>query len=261
MRRNLVFGSLALAAGVLVSARSLHGARASARHASQLEETGRQLRRAQASRDRLLVELVNAQEGEARKIADLLHDDVVQQLTALAFRLELESQRHDLPRLTEIARDASSITASIRRLLVGLHPAILDSQGLGPAVDVVADGLRESGVDVRVSAFPHRLPRELETLIYRLVQEALANVQRHSDARYAEVELRIADGVLRGRITDNGSGTTLDDASADGLGLHVARERVELGGGRFLVQPRPGHGTDVVFELPLPQSAPKEAVS
>jgi signal transduction histidine kinase len=113
-----------------------------------------------------------------------------------------------------------------------------------------------------VSAFPHRLPRELETLTYRLVQEALDNVQRHSHALYAEVELRLDDGMLRGRVTDKGAGTALENANADGLGLHVARERVELAGGRFLVKARPGHGTDVLFELPLPASAEEaEAVS
>jgi two-component system sensor histidine kinase UhpB len=213
----------------------------------------------QATRDHFLVELVNAQEIDARRIADLLHDDVVQQLTALGFRLELEAQRHGLPRLTDLARDASSITASIRRLLVELHPVILDSQGLGPAIDVVAEGLRERGVDVRVSAFPHRLPRELETLTYRLVQEALDNVQRHSHASYAEVELRIDDGMLVGRVSDNGAGTTVDNGSTGGLGLHVARERVELAGGRFAVHARAGHGTDVKFELPLPESV--EAVA
>jgi signal transduction histidine kinase len=211
--------------------------------------------RAQATRDRFLVELVNAQEIEARRIADLLHDDVVQQLTALGFRLELESQRHELPRLTELARDASSITASIRRLLVELHPVILESQGLGPAIDVVAEGLRERGVDVRVSAFPHRLSRELETLTYRLVQEALANVQGDSQALYAEVDLQVADGMLRGRVTDNGSGTAPEEGSTNALGLQVARERVELAGGSFVVQPRPGRGTEIVFELPLPDSA------
>lgn len=213
----------------------------------------------QATRDRFLVELVNARESEARRIADLLHDDVVQQLTALGFRLELEAQRHELPRLTELARAASSITASIRRLLVDLHPVVLDSQGLGPAIDVVADGLRERGVDVRVSAFPHRLPREVETLTYRVVQEAFGNVERHSQARSAEVELRIDDGRLLGRVTDTGAGTPVDSGSTSGLGLRVARERVELAGGRFDVHARPGRGTDVTFELPLPDST--EAVA
>jgi signal transduction histidine kinase len=247
---------------VVIATRAVQVAARNKQQAAKLQGTERELRRAQATRDRFLVELVNAQEIEARKIADLLHDDVVQQLTALGFRLELEAQRHEIGRLTELAHEASAITASIRRLLVEIHPAILDSQGLGPAIDVVAEGLRERGIDVRVTPFPHRLPRELETLAYRLVQEALGNVQRHSHALFAEVELRLVDGVLRVRIRDTGAGISLDEASAEGLGLHVARERVELLGGRFFVEARPGHGTNVVFELPLPEQAEsEEAVS
>jgi signal transduction histidine kinase len=254
MRPKVVLWSLA--AGLVLAAVG-----SSKRQTARLRTTEVELRRAQATRDRFLVELVNAQEIEARKIADLLHDDVVQQLTALGFRLELEAQRHELPRLKELARDGNAITASIRRLLVELHPAILESQGLGPAIDVVADGLRERGVEVRVSAFPRRLPRELETLTYRLVQDALAAVHRTHEG-YAEVELSVSDGVLRVRISDSGGGASLDEAGAHAFGLQVARERVELAGGRFLVEARPGDGTEVVFELPVPQSAePMEAVS
>jgi signal transduction histidine kinase len=212
-------------------------------------------------RDRFLVELVNAQERSARKIADLLHDDVVQQLTALGFRLELEAQKHELPRLRELAGDTAEITASIRRLLVELHPAILDSQGLAPAIDVVAEGLRERGIDVRVTPFPHRLPRELETLVYRLVQEALENVLRHSSAPTAEVELRLVAGTVRGRVGDSGSGLGPDHRSAGGLGLIVARERVELAGGRFVLEVGRDGGTEFVFELPLPADERAEAAS
>jgi signal transduction histidine kinase len=255
MRPKVVLGSFA--AGLVLAAVG-----SSKRQTARLRTTEVELRRAQATRDRFLVELVNAQEIEARKIADLLHDDVVQQLTALGFRLELEAQRHELPRLRELARDGNAITASIRRLLVELHPAILESQGLGPAIDVVADGLRERGVEVRVSAFPRRLPRELETLTYRLVQDALANVQRHTHEGYAEVELSVSDGVLHVRISDSGADASRDEASAHAFGLQVARERVELAGGRFLVETQAGGGTVVAFELPVPLSAePAEAVS
>lgn len=181
----------------------------------------------------------------------------MQQLTALGFRLELEAQKHELPRLRELAGDTAQITSSIRRLLIELHPAILDSQGLAPAIDVVAEGLRDRGIDVRVAPFPHRLPRETETLAYRLVQEALANVLRHSEARTAEVDLRIQDGMLRGRVSDSGAGVR--NGERDGLGLLVARERVELAGGRFLVDAAAGGGTDFLFELPLPDDVRAEA--
>ena len=247
-RDALIIGALL----VLVAARAFHITRVQARQTALLAEARDALHEAQATRDRFLVELVNAQEREARKIADLLHDDVVQQLTALGFRLELEAQRHELPRLGELAHDTGLITGSIRRLLVELHPAILESQGLGPAIDVVAEGLRERGIDVRVAPFPHRLTRETETLAYRLVQEALGNVLRHSAAPTAEVELRVTGGTLRGRVSDSGLGILPREASLiAGMGLLVARERVELAGGRLLVDAADERGTDFIFELPL----------
>lgn len=244
----------ALAIGIvlmLAAVRLLVVLRGQSRQNALLAAAQGELRVVQSSRDRFLVELVNAQERGSRKIADLLHDDVVQQLTALGFRLELEAQRADAPRLRDLARDTGSITASIRRLLIELHPAILDSQGLAPAVDVVADGLRERGIEVRVSPFPHRLPRETETLAYRLVQEGLASVLTHSDADTAEVELRLQEGILRGRVSDTGTGHRPGEHTVDGLGLLVARERVALAGGRFLVERAQEGGTDFVFELPI----------
>jgi signal transduction histidine kinase len=236
---------------VLSVVRVLILARRQSRQNALLSKAQGELRLTQSSRDRFLVELVNAQERGSRKIADLLHDDVVQQLTALGFRLELEAQKSEQPRLRELAADTGRITASIRRLLIELHPAILDSQGLAPAIDVVAEGLRDRGIDVRVSPFPHRLPRETETLAYRIVQEALASVLRHSEASSAEVELRVHEGLLRGRVSDSGSGTRPSEHSVDGFGLLVARERVELAGGRLLVESVADGGTDFLFELPL----------
>jgi signal transduction histidine kinase len=247
-------GAAYVAIGVLLVlsvVRVLIVARSQSHRNALLSKAQGELRLTQSSRDRFLVELVNAQERGSRKIADLLHDDVVQQLTALGFRLELEAQKSEQPRLRELAADTGRITASIRRLLIELHPAILDSQGLAPAIDVVAEGLRDRGIDVRVSPFPHRLPRETETLAYRIVQEALASVLRHSEASSAEVELRVHEGLLRGRVSDSGSGTRPSEHSVDGFGLLVARERVELAGGRLLVESVADGGTDFLFELPL----------
>ena len=246
---------------VLAALRVLSVARGQSRQNALLAAAQSELRQAQGSRDRFLVELVNAQERGSRRIADLLHDDVVQQLTALGFRLELEAQKTEQPRLRGLAADTGRITASIRRLLIELHPAILDSQGLAPAIDVVAEGLRERGIDVRVSPFPHRLPRETETLAYRLVQEALANVLRHSEAPDAEVELRLHDGTLRGRVSDSGSGARPAEHTVEGLGLLVARERVELAGGRFLVESGSSRGTDFLFELPIEHEQRAEVAS
>jgi signal transduction histidine kinase len=259
--RGVALDELAIGALLLLAAaRVLVVTRSQSRQNAMLAAAEGELRSAQASRDRFLVELVSAQEHGSRRIADLLHDDVVQQLTALGFRLELEAQRSEQPRLRELAADTGRITASIRRLLIELHPAILDSQGLGPAVDVVAEGLRERGIDVRVAPFPHRLPRETETLAYRLVQEGLASVLSHSGASTAEVDLRLHDGVLRGRVSDSGSGLRPAEHTVDGFGLLVARERVELAGGRFLVETS-AEGTDFLFDLPVATGEERQEVA
>ena len=252
---SLAFKAFALATLIVLAAvRILIVARGQARRHQELAQAQAELQVAQGSRDRFLVDLVNAQEAGSRKIADLLHDDVVQQLTALGFRLELEAQRSEQPRLRDLAADTGRLTASSRRLLVELHPAILESQGLAPAIDVVAEELRDHGIDVRVAAFPHRLSRETETLAYRLVQGALAGVLHHSGATSAEVELRVHDGILRGCVSDSGSGARPAEHTVDGFGLLVARERVELAGGRLLLQAGTEQGTDFVFELPLEQA-------
>jgi signal transduction histidine kinase len=248
-------GADAVAVGfllVLVATRVLLVARVQSRQNAELFETQKALHEAQRTRDHFLVELVNAQERGARDIADVLHDDVVQQLTALGFRLELEAQRTEAPKLRELTHDTGKITASIRGLLVELHPAILDGRGLAPAIDVVAEGLRDHGIDVRVTPFPHRIQRETETLAYRLVQGALAHVRSDPQARSAEVELRLNDNTLHGRISSVGSGGEPDDHTSNGVSLLVARKRAELAGGRFQLNAIRGRGTDIVFELPIP---------
>lgn len=235
----------------LVAIRVFVFARTQARQNALLAESEKALHEAQRTRDRFLVELVNSQERGSRQIADLLHDDVVQQLTALGFRLELEAQRTDLPKLHELSRDTGRITATIRGLLVELHPAILDGRGLAPAIDVVAEGLRDRGIDVRVTPFPHRIQRETETLAYRLVQGALANVLHDEEARTAEIELDMEDGTLRGRVSCAGSGVEPTEDTSNGIALLVAQKRAELAGGRFRLKATPGRGTDIVFELPV----------
>jgi signal transduction histidine kinase len=211
--------------------------------------------RERSTRNRFMAEVVAAQEREARRISELLHDDAVQQLTALALQLELAAQTggHDV--VPTAAAMANEITASLRRLVVELHPAVLESQGLTAAIEASAQSLRAQGVVVEVAYFEHRLPAETELIAYRLVQEALANTLKHARATRVEVDFSLARGVLRGRVVDDGAGfepDRIETAVGEGhLGLHLVRERVEMSGGRFLLESRPGAGTSFSFELPL----------
>jgi signal transduction histidine kinase len=211
--------------------------------------------REREARDRFIAEVVRARDLEARRIAELLHDDAVQQLTALSMRLDLAALQREDARLAELAREAARINESLRRLLVDLHPAVLESQGLGAGVETAAAGLRVLGVDVRVDRFDHRLAPEVEQLAYRLVQEALANVLKHAGASRVDVALRIDGGVLRCSVDDDGVGALDDDVEGalrrGSLGLHLVRERVELADGRFEIGRRHAGGTRFAFELPL----------
>lgn len=215
--------------------------------------------RERAFRGRLIAETVTAQEREARRIGDMLHDDAVQQLTALGLRLELEAQRSGDQKLSELASGCGSIISSLRRLLVEIQPAVLESRGLAAAVDGIAETLRSNGVQVKVTPFAQRLAPEFERLAFTLVQEALSNVHKHASASRVDVHLSTTNESLRCRVTDDGRGfetDRLETAVNEGnVGLDIMRERLELAGGRLLVESRPGHGTALTFELPLDSEA------
>ena len=236
---------------VLLVVYSLRLASMSARRSRELEAAHD---RERSMRARFVAELVSAQEAEARRIAGLLHDDAVQQLTALGFQLELQAKRSGDAELTAIAQRAGRVTASIRQLLVELHPAVLESQGLAAAVEVAAESLRNEGVDVHVSPLAQRLPIELEAVVYRTVQEAFANVAKHARASRVDVHFTFVGPTLRCRIRDDGLGfdlSRLDHAATRGhLGLQIMRERIDLVGGRLLLEANPGRGTTLVVDVP-----------
>jgi signal transduction histidine kinase len=220
--------------------------------------------RERATRDRFLAEVVRAQDLEARRIAELLHDDAVQRLTALGMRLELAALRSGEPALRELASEAGAVTGAIRRLLVDLHPVILESQGISAAVDGAAETLRSRGVEVNVQPLALRLVPEHEHLAYRLVQEALSNALAHAEASRVEVSFATEGAAFRCRVEDDGRGfetSQVEQAVANGsMGLHLVRERIELAGGSFSFGTREGGGTSFSFELPLrPREVEEEA--
>lgn len=221
--------------------------------------------RERATRDRFLAEVVRAQDLEARRIAELLHDDAVQRLTALGMRLELAALRSGEDTLRELSSEAGAVTGAIRRLLVDLHPVVLESQGISAAVDGAADSLRAGGVEVEVEPFALRLVPEHEHLAYRLVQEALANVSSHAEASRVVVSFAIEGGRFRCVVEDDGGGfeaSAVEHAVANGsLGLNLVRERIELAGGSFSIKARGGGGTSFSFELPLRPRELEEAAA
>lgn len=204
------------------------------------------------------------QEEERARLARELHDGIGQTLTALKIRLEqLARQAAPAPALGDgLAESVTLVTQALeetRQLSHLLRPRILDDLGLVPALTWFARQLhRLSGLEteVRVDGMSdERLDPDVETLLFRVVQEALNNVVKHSGAGTARLELQHRDGWLRLRITDAGQGFDPARAMADhgggaGYGLRGIRERVELFDGRLAVRSAPGEGTVVRVEVP-----------
>lgn len=214
------------------------------------------------TRGELLEKLITAHEDERRRIARELHDEAGQALTALIVNLELAAQEESPDRvrahLIQLRDLAERTLAEIRRLIYDLRPSILDDLGLVAALRWYAKSLLDPrGItwSLSVSGIAGRLPPAMETVAFRLVQEALANVQRHSRATAVNVDLALVGRELRVRIEDNGQGfdaQRIRTAGRDGgFGLMGMRERVELVGGRWEAHSKPGAGTIITAMLPL----------
>lgn len=207
-------------------------------------------------------QVLTAQEAERLRIARELHDDAAQALTYMLIRLKV-AQRSDSPEevrgtLEELHQLTLKTLDDIRRLALELRPAALDDLGLVAALEThVADYSKRVGIPVsfRVSGLEERLPREVEVVVYRVVQEALTNIAKYAHAAQVEVELaRGAEGGLRLSVKDDGKGfdlAALKNSRTRGLGLFGMEERVSLVGGRIQWNSAPGKGTEVLAWIPL----------
>jgi len=202
--------------------------------------------------------VVQAQELERRRLARELHDETGQALTSILLGLKpLEEALANHPAragLAELREHVVSALQDVRRLAVELRPAVLDDFGLVPALERLTDGFAEQS-DVRVdfhSALGEtRLPSEVETALYRVVQEALTNIVKHADARNISVSIARRESGVAAVIEDDGSGFDPRAARDEGVGLLGMRERLALIDGRLEIESRPGAGTTVVAEVPL----------
>ena len=228
-------------------------------YAAELELRLEDLRRTDAERRRLLSQLVEAQEEERRAIAADIHDDTLQKMAAVGLRLDVLRRRLEDPIQSEEARKLAEIVNltidRMRHLMFDLWPGTLEQHGLAEAirVDLVsmkkADHL-EVALDDRSTAV---LSMEVRTIAYRIVQEALANVRKHSGASKVAVFLEDTDGGLRVRVKDDGLGIPEDVKSSPPghLGISAMRERAALAGGWLEASPAPGGGTQVEFFIPV----------
>jgi signal transduction histidine kinase len=200
---------------------------------------------------------VAAQELERQRLARELHDETGQALTSILLglrSLEVASVPEDRDEALAALRELVVATLhEVRRLAVELRPAALDDFGLLPAVRRLGESTRETtGLDVQVEATlgPKRLAPEVETALYRIVQEALTNVAKHAGARHVSVVLTRKHERVSVVIEDDGKGFDTSAGTGDGLGLLGMRERVQLLDGTLSVESSVGAGTTLVLELP-----------
>jgi signal transduction histidine kinase len=218
----------------------------------------REILQARGELERLSARLIAAHEEERRSISRELHDEVGQTLSAvlvdaanLAKRIpEEDAVAHRY--LDSIRSHADSSVNSIRDIALLLRPSMLDDLGLIPALEWQAREIsRRGNVKVKVAAenVPDLLNDSVRTCVYRLVQEALHNVSRHSEASHATVTVRRNGNSLMLAVEDDGKG--FDPTRTRGLGLLGMEERVKQLGGRLHVQSQAGKGTILQAELPL----------
>jgi len=214
--------------------------------------------------------IVNIQEEERRRIARELHDETGRTLTSIKGDLETiekevvrlggASSDQIVERLTGIKTQVAKTVAELQRLSYELRPAILDEQGLVSTLRWhVEDFSKRTGIVVHLQANDHqkRFPPKIETLFYRIVQEALTNVAKHAQAESVVINLERKDLLTSLYITDDGKGFDVKRYFSStpglrrGLGILGMKERVELSGGTFFIDSEPGEGTRISIRVPL----------
>ena len=212
-----------------------------------------------------LGQVTRAQEEERKRIARELHDDTSQALVVLSRQLDdLASSAKGLPEdkrdlLENLRQQTNNIMEGVRRLSQDLRPPTLDRLGLLPALEWLTSNVSTNSgiaIDVSVHGAGRRLSADVELLLFRIAQEALSNVWRHSQATSAEVMVEFDEKKIRITVKDNGKGFELPGSAGDlarkgKLGLAGMQERARLLGGSAKVESEPGKGTTVTIEAPV----------
>ena len=214
--------------------------------ASQLRE---------AMRTQTLQAVIGAQEEERRRIARELHDSFGQSLASILLGLKVLEDGDAGDARTRIAdlRDVvGQAAADVRRIAFELRPTLLDDLGLAAALERYAGEIEQRasirvGVDLSVS---ERLPSDIETVVYRVAQEAITNAIKYAEAGQIWISVTSSDGDVRLVVADDGRGFDADGDDASGLGLLGMRERAELVGGKLQIRSAPGEGTSVEQYVP-----------
>lgn len=243
------------------------GAIESIRDISERKKTRDAILNSRQELRRLSKELLRAQEEERRRLARDLHDSIGQSLAALKFHVE--AARHGLSKgetayavqaLDLLVPKIQTVIQEARDIYMGLRPSMLDDLGIIATLQWHCREFRRSHPDIRLEARvtldEEDIPESLKIVIYRIVQEALFNLSKHSGAKHVFVSMTKTEGILELMIEDNGAGFDVNEArkrneDAGGLGITGMRERVELSGGTFYIESHPHEGTTVWAGWPL----------
>jgi signal transduction histidine kinase len=227
---------------------------------------------------------MEARERERTRWAREIHDETIQGLGALRLKLanarDIDEQASLSAAVEAVLEGLGDEIDGLRHLITELRPAALDDLGLAAALEALArraqaiDGLEvQTDIDLGPEPEQHRLDAELESTIYRVVQEALTNVSRHAQATQATISVSERDGQIRASVTDDGQGLPeadrlgpRGDGLEGGFGMSGMRERAELVGGELELVPAPGKGTMMRLTVPLagrpsPDDVPGAALS
>jgi PAS domain S-box-containing protein len=222
-------------------------------------------KRAEESLRDLSSRLLKMQDEERRRIARELHDSAGQILAALTMKLTpLTTQAsipgpHSVKVIEESLALLSELTMEVRTISLLLHPPLLDEVGLSSALRLYLDGFAERSkikVDLEIPDNFGRLSQDLETAIFRIVQEAVTNIHRHSGSAVAKIRLSRSDGDIRAVIEDEGKGippkkrSEMASAGMAGVGIRGMRERIRQLGGTLEIN-SDGRGTIVLARLPI----------
>jgi two-component system, NarL family, sensor histidine kinase DevS len=199
--------------------------------------------------------VIEGQEIERRRLARELHDETGQALTSVLLGLKAVERADDVPTaLAELRELVVATLQDVRRLAVELRPKALDDFGLGVALERLVETFKEAtgiAVEFESRLGEQRLPSEVETTLYRIVQESLTNVAKHAGAQRVSILLVRRPGVVSVLVEDDGHGFTEEDERTGGIGLSGMRERLALLDGRLTVESGRGTGTSLIAEVPL----------
>ncbi len=233
---------------------------------AELEKEVAERRRAEArlqEKQQFMERLLTEHERHRQLIAYEIHDTFLQEVIAALMFIDSSHNQNDkygsntqrLDRARELLRKAID---EARRMISGLRPPIIDEHGIAAAIEYLVNEMRLRGLDVE---FENRLDGQrvspaADAAIFRIVQESLTNVERHSQARYARVSLERIGDHLRLQIRDFGAGFTPEQVAEGHFGLQGIKERAGSIGARVSIHSRPGEGTEITVDIPLPRMTP-----